>query len=204
MLAPVTRSPFSMLYAPRSFLRFLQAFSCIGIMPMFHAAMKGSTQSQATLEAISPAQYWILCRLLMPAMQLPFFLRHISCIPIYSASYTFKGSSKSCCFMLFHVVSCCLRSYAWFLMFLGIGIETYWSKSGLAIGDHSSACSKDFSQNLCRACRMNGIITSGDNQNLAGKIEDRIRIIRIHTVQWLQWCMMNFDEFWWILARWQT
>lgn len=35
---------------------------------------------------------------------------------------------------------------------------------------------------------MNGIITSGDNQNLAGKIEDRIRIIRYNGV-------MMYDEF---------
>lgn len=70
---------------------------------VFHAAMKGSTQStqsQATLEAISPAQYWILCRLLMPAMQLPFFPPHLLHSYLFSKPYLQRVLQV----LLFHVV----------------------------------------------------------------------------------------------------
>ena len=115
---------FPMLYTLSSFLHFLQAFSCcIGIAPMCSTQRheKGLRSLRSPRQLLKPfhqlstescADFWCLH---VFKCNCQFFLCHISCVPICSSSHTFKGSSKSCCFMLFicWVVMPCVVSCHW-------------------------------------------------------------------------------------------
>ena len=155
--------------------------------------MKGSTQStqsQATLEAISPAQYWILCRLLMPAMQLPFFPPpHLLHSYLFSKPYLQRVLQV----LLFHVVYVvCVAMHG----FLALALKH------IELLKQIWPCNRWPLERLFQRFLPESLLSLQDewDHHKRWQSEPGREDWRSHTYHTVQWCN-DCNDVWWILMN---